>query len=65
MSQPKSETSETIVHHLTPARPGDHCWCGKEAIVHRTGAGVDTSYCAKHWDLWWMLAMSGAPDIAM
>lgn len=52
MSKPKN------LHRITPARPGTHCWCGTDALVTRTMPGIESSYCAKHWALWWAIEMS-------
>lgn len=63
-----SQKAETIIHRITPAPTGQHCWCGKDAIVTRVTPGVESSYCATHWELWWELEMSGnnvSAEIAM
>ncbi len=56
MSQNTKNTK--ALHRVTPAKSGTHCWCGADAVVTRTMPGVETSYCSRHWALWWELEMS-------
>ena len=41
---------------ISRALRGTRCWCGHSATVTRTGEGIITHYCARHWALCWSIA---------
>lgn len=44
-------------HRITAAASGSTCWCGADALVTRTAPGVQSHYCAKHWQRWWEVTL--------
>lgn len=45
------------------APAGAQCWCGKDAVIARSGVGIESSYCATHWQLWWEYALPQIPSL--
>ena len=46
---------------ICAASAGSKCWCGKDAVISRTGVGIESHYCSEHWQLWWEYALPQIP----